>query len=262
MAIVDENYLQPWVIISYLLCLNLGRNNWLKLLAGIYFWSGFHKINPHFPLYWQDEYPQLSSTLLWSIGPIEAVMALCLCSKKFLLQKFALLFFLMMHLLIIATALMRQWNVVIIPWNIVMILLLLLILFTAKSKQNYFLKKIQTIIILFITIILPLLHLCTGRAIYFGWELYTELKPVHMVTTSSSSPLFKDNKILESSDQENSVIYLNDLCINTYNIPCYDFTTIKLNLCRKDKTIHFTISAPMRWKNDFTRSEENCLDLI
>lgn len=221
LVITDINRIQPWF---YLYILILSISDFIKsetdkirliklLMASVYFYSGWHKLNPEYfnsvidwfiqPFYTEKNFIYSFLTFTGSIIPlIEIACALALLSGKFV--KSALYSAIIIHFLILISTgpLGHSYNSVIWPWNIFMPTALFLA-FTSAEKENLLLylkntineKSVKTIFSILITIT-PFLNSFNLWPSYMSWNLY-------------------------SGNTENARMYLGEK-VSTYFSPAFD----------------------------------------
>lgn len=221
LVITDINRIQPWF---YLYILILSISDFIKsetdkisliklILASVYFYSGWHKLNPEYfnsvidwfiqPFYTETNLIYKVLFFIGSLIPIiEMACALALLSGIYV--KKAVYAAISIHLLILISTgpLGHNYNSVIWPWNIFMPIALFLS-FTSAENENLFLhfrkqiieKSLTTYFIFFISI-MPFLNSFNLWPSYMSWNLY-------------------------SGNTENARMYLGEK-VSTYFSPAFD----------------------------------------
>lgn len=200
----DQQRLQPWAYQYTVMLLVLGLFSWRRgdilgknkvlnisrfIVATIYFWSGFQKMNPVFittVFPWMvspiaNLFPYLGKTPFLIFGAlvplIEMAIGIGLITKKFRTVSVFMAICMCMFVLFTIGPWGHNWNSVVWPWNVT-ILLLVVILFIKSSTVSV--KDIlwnrgsrlhQMIIVLFG--IMPALYFFNVSDSYLSWSLYS-----------------------------------------------------------------------------------------
>jgi uncharacterized membrane protein YphA (DoxX/SURF4 family) len=239
LIITDINRIQPWFYL-YILILSISdfinseteKIRILKiLLASIYFYSGWHKLNPEYfnsvvdwfiqPFYSEKNFYYAVLKFTGNIIPIiEMACSLLLLSGRFVKQ--TIIIITLLHIFILASTgpLGHNYNSVIWPWNIFMPLALLLTFYEAENenlfhqvKNQVLEKSAKSYLILFI-IITPFLNSFNLWPSYMSWNLY-------------------------SGNTENAKMYLGEK-VSTYFSPAFD------NIIKDCYDAPYTIN-PKKW---------------
>lgn len=221
LVITDINRIQPWFYL-YILILSVSdfctsgtdKLRFIKiLLATVYFYSGWHKLNPEYfnsiidwfiqPFYSEKKLFYSALFFAGSLIPlIEMACALALISGRYVKQSIYAAITIHVLILISTGPIGHNYNSVIWPWNIFMPIALFLA-FTSAENENLFLyfkntvkqKSVITVFILFITI-MPFLNSFNLWPSYMSWNLY-------------------------SGNTENARMYLGEN-VNSYFSPAFD----------------------------------------
>jgi hypothetical protein len=209
-CLLDQNRLQPWEYqFIFLLFIYLSvkpefvRTLYLMLLAGLYTYSGLHKLNPDFiQVVWKDmichRYLQLdpSTSGRWmvqmagySIPVIELGAGLCLLAGERIRQQ-SLSVLIVMHLiiLIILGPIGIRHNVSVWPWNGVMMASLLILKFgTEKPSVSALKLSIPVYIVWAFWILLPAFSFIGLWDQYLSGNLYSGKLPRQSICIGDSS---------------------------------------------------------------------------
>lgn len=222
LIITDINRIQPWFYL-YLLIIGISdfivsvndKYRFLKILfSSVYFYSGWHKLNPSYfdfvidwfiqPFYTEKNFIYSTLFAAGSLIPlVEIACAIALLSGKYVKQ--AVYTIILIHVLILISTgpLGHNYNNVIWPWNIFMPVSLFL-LFYNSEKENLFLntksyvkeKNKKSIFLLYILFV-PFLNSFNLWPSYMSWNLFsgnTENARMYLGEKVSSyfSPAFDD----------------------------------------------------------------------
>lgn len=198
LIVTDINRIQPWVYlyiliigISDLFTNNTDRIRLIKfLLSSVYFYSGWHKLNPEYfnsvidwfiqPFYTEKNVFYSILYFTGSIVPIiEMACALALLSGRFIKMALCLATFIHLLILISTGPLGHSYNSVIWPWNIFMPIALYLAFYTTESenlfnylKLNFKVNTYKTALVLFL-LITPFLNSFNLFPSYMSWNLFS-----------------------------------------------------------------------------------------
>jgi uncharacterized membrane protein YphA (DoxX/SURF4 family) len=239
LIITDINRIQPWF---YLYIIILGIFDFVTtetnkilitkiLLASIYFYSGWHKLNPEYfnsvidwfiqPFYSEKNFYYSILKFIGSIIPlIEMACSLLLLSGKFVKQTIITISLIHIFILTSTGPLGHNYNSVIWPWNIFMPLALYLIFCKAENEnlfhqvKNQILEKTAKSYLILYVIFTPFLNSFNLWPSYMSWNLY-------------------------SGNTENARMYLGEK-VNTYFSPAFD------NIIKDCYDAPYTIN-PKKW---------------
>lgn len=212
----QQYYLLLIVIVSELLSCSLDQNRWqpwqyqylfmffvvwynrkqpihtiillLIIFASTYFYSGLHKINPHFiRLMWQSTFLekvlhlpnhwQQNNSLLrlgYMVPLFEMILGLSLLFKK--TRKPALVTAIVMHILLLCFIgpLGINYNKIVWPWNAAMVAFCIIILKNKNEIHNFKYAPINfNYIVILAWVVLPILNIWGYWDSYFSSSLYT-----------------------------------------------------------------------------------------
>lgn len=182
LLVLDQMRWQPWVFLYLLLLLpqlyceddHATIIYWRLVVAGVYFWSGVHKINPHFvtgdyqvalEFFFDQSFspPQgIARWLAYAVGIFESFIGIGLLFRT--TRVWALCAVVAMHLFIVIYVLLQEpaYDVIVVPWNVIMIILDIMLFgkFTTgsfdviKLKWKWWNLRMPTLIILNVGILL------------------------------------------------------------------------------------------------------------
>ena len=232
LALQDQIRWQPWLY-QYQLMLILyffyeakfvSKSNLLDsyriLIAGIYFWSGIHKINtgftekilPGFIGFEVHEWGYL-------IAAFEALLGIALFIKP--LRNYSLFGIWGMHLLIIYNLVFGNHNfdLVVLPWNIAMMIMSGMLFWNRDFSIFSFREGFVTKAVVFgLVLILPSLHFFGMWKAYMSFALFSgkETRAFLYVDEDLKSRFLPET--IEKFDQENR-IYLQSLSYSELRVP-------------------------------------------
>jgi hypothetical protein len=245
---------QPWVYVYLLMLLPylfqsddhdnaksiLNCSQWI--IAGVYVWSGIHKLNPNFL---DVTFTQLMSVLgietdwqnfkkIGYIPPfIEILIGIALLVPKF--RKIATYCAVIMHTLIFVyfSPIVLHYNSVVLPWNLAMIAFVLLLFWNRTdspflSIQNFRLASLRAIIIGLVWL-LPFLNTLGYWDHYLSFSFYSDKQPNFFIAIEKTQ-LQKIDKHLERyfanirGLQGGQVIEVNKWALSELNVPFYPET--------------------------------------
>lgn len=217
LALVDQNRLQPYFYQAFLSILAIvifpKKTDTKRVLYAVvlifvatYFWSGIQKANEEFYVQWLSALNKHFSFLpqwflqsfTYAVPWLEALMGVTLLFNK--TRKFAVLFILSMHSIIVFLLVYLDYPYNVIPWNIQNMISLVILFWglTTYSPFEFFFAQFdkQRVLILFFTFLLPLsnslfgfydhllsFHFFTAGLKYYKVEIGVELEdklPVHI----------------------------------------------------------------------------------
>lgn len=227
-----------WVLwLLYFNQKNLFQSTLVIFLAGIYFWSGFHKWNIHF---YAESYQWLmnlspmtrgltdSKWLSIILPALEALPALFILFPKS--RKIGIIWLILMHIYIIYFMTIVEWGKGVFIWNIFMILCLLFIWNFIESLSIFISKKnkFSIIILSFISIIIPLLFCFNLVSAELSYSMYCgRYTSGNMAFTSTD--INKLDKKYHSYLQPYQDFYILDM-------DYFGFKTYEAELCRTEFT--------------------------
>lgn len=185
---LDLMRLQPWVW-CYALVFTIGlfkaeRTAFILLLAGIYTWSGFNKIGPHFV---DDNYTWFCTAFSatknladykiigYAMAVAEMLLGLGLLWRK--TRRAAGLGLILMHLIIVVLLLKLDWNAVVIPWNLCLAAMLWLITRPDAEQVSLNLRERNRWLPLAFGWGTPLLYFAGLWPYSLSWQLYSNTQP-------------------------------------------------------------------------------------
>jgi len=194
LGLIDQMRWQPWVymhtlfIVAFLFPKKYKVNKlgyFSIILIGIYFWSGFHKLQPGFFEYIFNymviDFFNINLSNYSFVGYIVPIIEICialgLLFKK--TRKIAFWVAVMTHLVILAwlSPFFRNSNWVVIPWNLAMIFFLYFCFY--DENPNVFSNKKQKLtdyllpILALLVVCLPILQKFEKWPYYFSFHLYS-----------------------------------------------------------------------------------------
>lgn len=203
MCWVDVNQLQPWAFQYVIMIATLAfspdpEESFRLIMAGIYCWSGFHKLNPAFA---HDVFPNLlaggafapiipQAALLplsllggYTAGALEILIGVLVLSSHPLATGFSQA----MHAFILASVVPSgKLYLAIVPWNIACMILVTLLPKHRKVQDHAWNR-----VILVVCFIMPALFFCTHwYPVYASWNMFGGNTP--RAVFFSSSPGWDD----------------------------------------------------------------------
>lgn len=240
---LDLNRLQPWVWL-YLLVFSLaffgGREQQLRyLLAAVYFWSGFHKLTPYFA---EDNFQWFCSAFSFTeplghsptLGYAVAVFEMSLASG--LLWSRSRPFFkwiaigLHIIILLVISPLGHNWNLVIVPWNLVMMAFVWVSCANPRNKtepqpttQSPW--KSGQMILIALAWLSPALNILGLWPHTLSWQLYTNTQPEGTFYVNGP-PQFRSKQSEEvwkhfTTPSDSTRLYLDDWAMQTLRVPLF-----------------------------------------
>lgn len=222
LLITDINRMQPWVYL-YLLVLvireifkmQIEQLKWIKLLlASVYFYSGWHKLNPNYFYTVIDWFIQpfcsektTVCNILFYIGStiplFEMACGLAFLSGKLVKQAIGAVALIHLYILLLLSPIGQNYNTVIWPWNIFMLLATVIVFYNSENenlliyiknilRNEKHLKKLSVAFV----VVTPFLNSFNLWPSYLSWNLY-------------------------SGNTENAKLYLGDK-VHTYFSPAFD----------------------------------------
>lgn len=234
LIITDINRIQPWfylyiliiAISDFLLSVN-DKFRFLKiLLSSVYFYSGWHKLNPEYfnrvidwfiqPFCTEKNFIYSTLFAAGSLIPlVEITCAIFLLSGKYVKQ--AVYTIIVIHVLILISTgpLGHNYNNIIWPWNIFMPISLFLLFYNSDNDNlfyritSFFKEKNKKSIIIIVILSMPFLNSFNLWPSYMSWNLYsgnTENARMYLGEKVSSyfSPAF-DDIIKDCYDAPNTI---------------------------------------------------------
>ncbi|MEW6468913.1 MAG: hypothetical protein AB1458_08315 [Bacteroidota bacterium] len=252
-VLIDQNRLQPWYyqyLLMWLLLLFYPNksnaaaaegilNNFRLIICGIYFWSGMQKLNAEYfndtafwlmqPLehYLPVSWVNMLGYAAWAIGPFEICLAIGLLFAP--ARRFLLIPGILMHtyIILLMTPLGRDYNYVIIPWNLAMILFLLLLFsgkqeFTPRSILGS-VKSIPQRIVFLLIWIMPSLSFFGKWDSYLSASLYSgNSDNGYLYITDELMPQLPQEirrLILPDTATKMNYLYINNWSMEELNVP-------------------------------------------
>lgn len=249
MLVQDQMRWQPWVYIYLLLLLpylsssdNNGKevfNTLQWIIAGVYVWSGFHKLNVNFiegPFAqmvtdsgMDTDFSQIKK-LGYFIPLIEMLTGVALLVPRF--RKAGVCAAVMMHLFILFY--LSQWsaikNTVVYPWNTAMILFDLLLFLGVREASVFPVRHIRARPFMAIPVLLawifPLFNLWGYWDHYLSFSFYSN-KPCQYYIAVKESQIEEMDKRLQpyfvtmEGLKGSKVIDLNNWSLSELNVPFY-----------------------------------------
>jgi hypothetical protein len=222
LIITDINRIQPWFYL-YILIIGISdfilsvndKFRFLKILiSSVYFYSGWHKLNPEYfntvidwfiqPFYTEKNFIYSTLFAAGSLIPlVEIACAISLLSGKYAKQ--AVYTIIVIHVLILLSTgpLGHNYNNVIWPWNVFMPVSLFLLFYNSENEnlfqsiKSFVKEKNKKSIFLLFILIMPFLNSFNLWPSYMSWNLYsgnTENARMYLGEKVSSyfSPSFDD----------------------------------------------------------------------
>jgi hypothetical protein len=247
LAITDVNRLQPWfhqyfvmLLIFTILQRVKDQKSIVKclqlFLMGLYFWSGFHKINTNF---FEDVAPWMAKafgvsgilTFVCFLLPFaEIFVGVGLFFKQ--TRKTAMWAAIGIHFLalLILSPLGHNNNMVIWPWNIILPAIVFLLFY--KDQESFTLRNLLTgktaKLIVFLAWILPALHVFNLWPAYLSFNLYSG-------NTNNGVLYISDNikdllpEEISPSVRFNNTIQIKEWSANELKVPAYPEKQVYLN---------------------------------
>lgn len=209
----------------------------ILLLAGVYFWSGFHKWNIHF---YTESYQWLMDTMpitkgLYSVKwfsyilpALESIPAICIVFPK--TRRLGIYWLIAMHIYIISFMLYSNWGEAIVIWNLFMIMCLLYCLNFTENLSMY-IKKLNRYSISFISLIsvfIPFLFCFDLISSEFGYSMYCGRYTVGNIAFTPT-----DMNKLDKKYQSYLIPFQGFYLID---IDCFGFKAYDAELCRSEYT--------------------------
>ncbi len=292
----DQNRLQPWVYMYLLLLLpyTILRNDYEKLLlgccrmtvAGIYFWSGVHKLNNIFVdqgftsmlhrfLHINDA--NLIASLRpfgYAIGGIEIAIAVLLIFPRG--RRFGVWLALASHIFILVylSPLGISYNSVIYPWNVAMVLLVFALFYRTQEKIGLMGKtgiEWRLVPIAVVVWFFPLLNFAGYWDNYLSFSLYSYKTGSYFVAVADNAipkidQRYKKYFVQQGGINGGQLIDVNEWSIKELNVPMYPehrvFRTIAQAFCNTgvgDNSVYFI--EVERHNGVETRADLACGDL-
>lgn len=232
LTLLDINRLHPWFYLILwvnltLLVVPAGNPGMLRVLLallifGIYFWSGFHKLNPQFPksvLPWllepwglfQEGAP---SGIGYLLAVLEMAMPVLMLFHRTRWVGFSLLCGMHLMILIAIGPFGHNWNQVVWPWNIAMPVFAWLT-FVKADRPPFELPDVLRIqvfsgLMAIFVVFLPGLHSLGKWNGYLSWSLYSGRIPTAGILLEKefvpAMPPFIQNRFLESGPDYRSIL--------------------------------------------------------
>ncbi len=252
----DQLRLQPWFYMYLLLLIPVlyywqqEQHAYLKrycqlVIAGVYFWSGIHKIHPNFfelvlkPIlqfysglgnsFWINKF----STVSYLVPVLELSVGLSFVFLKWVQTAKKVVVVMHILLIIYLSPLGIAYNYVVIPWNVAMIFLVL---------KLYFIKRPVLLVGLLLVWFMPFLNFFGKWDYYPSFSLYSS-KPKSYFVKISSNDLKKKPRLnsclaygLYNND---SYLNLNSWCLLELNVPFYPQERLVAPLRKWLKTNNF-----------------------
>ena len=158
------------------------------VFVGTYFWSGFHKLNPHFAdqtFVWLMQIFELTTPLAdqtwaaYGLGCFELLLGVALLVSP--IRKLAVIMITVFHLGILTFLISDSWNPVVYPWNMGMILMVWLLFWKDSSttipilQTRAFRKLFPNLAIFLLFAILPFLQTFRAYPYNFSLGMYSAL---------------------------------------------------------------------------------------
>lgn len=280
----DVNRAHPWMIYFTLGWATLAVShqkdiqfsNLLRILTVfIYFWSGFHKINPNF---FEYAWPYLAEGLLgskiegtiwmqlgYAVPVIESGLAMALFFPKS--RKWAVLLLITMHLGILVSIgpTGQNWNLVVWPWNAIMIANLYFLF--AKEKSWMPVIKVQkwwySNLVILVFGLLPCLHIFHLWPPYLSWSIYSMKQSELLITVDKEGfdclPKELQNAKAEPGEGGLMTYYLLDWSTKSLKTPHFPhslvYDAVSKELCNCNSPGYLEIVERERhwkhWENEF-----------
>lgn len=203
--IQDQMRWQPWVYLYLLMLLPFlhhsqsGENKKAILIclqmviAGLYIWSGVHKVNPNFL---EATFGQLTKTfgielsqgwkkLGYALPLIEIGIGLFLLIPRF--RRVGIYGAVAMHVIVLLFLSPVVWhhNSVVYPWNIAMILFVFLLFWNNTDNLFYSVREIRSHLLMIVAVtlvwIFPILNLFGYWDHYLSFSLYSDKAPLFYI---------------------------------------------------------------------------------
>ena len=234
-CLLDLNRLQPWLWFGLLMftgqVTGVGLKGSLWVIAGMYCWSGFNKINPHFVSgnfpWFCDAFEAtkefgLQHWMGYSIAVLEMILGLGMLSAK--TRKLAAPSLIAMHVLIVIFLMKLQWNFVVIPWNVSLaVMLALIIKHNSESAQLKHLhwKMAPAIALAWLCPIIYFFHCWPYN---LSWQLYSNTQAEATFYVQDPSKI--ENQHLkelwpEVAFGEGTKLFLDDLSTKYLRVPMF-----------------------------------------
>ena len=215
LILLDLSRLQPWIF-HYLLLFGLFSFWSLKdsanqskildaarvLIASIYFWSGFQKLNTAFFL---EIFPWFTGPL-WSpfgdtgayavivigvfIPFVEMAFAIGLLTKRFRMISIVASFC-MLVLVIFTLTFVHDWNSVVWPWNVIIFLMVLVLFYKSDTNFPIIFKNLKksflALPLLIFCLLIPLGNIFGYSHHYLAWSLYSGRVPTAEIIASPTT---------------------------------------------------------------------------
>ncbi len=247
MCVLDVNRLQPWVWMSILVFGVVWLSDKDKeteifalrlLMAGIYFWSGFNKITPYFVegdfIWFLETFAFSRPVAQWPVlgyglALFELFFAFGLLWQRS--QRMTAFVVIGFHLCTVfyLGPLGRNWNQVVIPWNLgmaVLVYVLFLHLGHIRGNKPFWsacFSGFATVLIVTLVWLAPVLHFFGGWPHGLSWELYTNTqteltyyKPANaLYTTKHCDYLFSTFHF----EEDRTKMLIEDWALNDLKVP-------------------------------------------
>ena len=277
---------QPWVYLHFLFlipfCFNLKKQEkalayYQVILFGVYFWSGFYKLNTGFTnTIFVDSIRQIFninltkySNLGYLIAITEILTAIGLLFKP--TRKLASFIAIFTHFIILLwlSPFGGNSNSVIIPWNLMMIALIYFCFISDKDQISFSSIKFknQLHLIALTAIILPAFYSLGYWPYYFSFQLYSGQGKSFYISLADEDFFNQDEYFNNSCYNSAYINELNNIKLSTWsyralNVPTPSderiYTKIAEEICKQSTSAEFHISDKIIYtKNSKTFSCKN-----
>ncbi len=236
LAALDLNRLQVWMWmwcmfwLADIAVLNNKNHHYLHawIIAGMYAWSGLHKLTPWFSTnfdWFCAAFPvtqPLSGNLFLSYGAatFELLLAPMLLWPAFRRTGMALTIGLHLYILLVIGPLGYHWNIVVWPWNLVMIGLVWHFFNHQQAIRPRF--SIPGVLILVMVWIMPALNIWEQWPETLSWKMYSNTQREATVFSKNGLPCEKLQTIWQKRATDNQYLMIDDWSDEDLHVPAFN----------------------------------------
>lgn len=265
LCLLDQTRFQPWIYIYTLAMIGISivdlkkqqpdqlLNSCRLMFAGIYFWSGIHKLNWTysnlvFPWIAGETATRLAGAeFITSIAPagaiLEALMGVGLLFKPS--RPWALGACILLHLLLLLRLgpLSFGWNSVVWPWNATMIMLVTILFFNTReiaAKQIVVPKGVYHILVMLLTILCPALSYIGCWDFYPSFHLYSgdhQAAEIHLAPDVVKTLPDSLRRVVQEHPNGENTLHFEHWANACLNVPPYPeervYRAVSQSFCKK-----------------------------
>jgi uncharacterized membrane protein YphA (DoxX/SURF4 family) len=237
--LLDINRLQAWIWM-WLLLLLAYKHKWRGLptgawvLAGMYVWSGLHKMTTWFTDY---NYGFLCDAFAWTqplkpytglgyvVAAIEVLLGVGLLWPRS--RRVAAVGVIVMHLYIVAVLSPwgHNWNHVVIPWNLAMMALVVHFFWSLKSDPAPTAPSVasrrMTILLLLLTWVMPLFNSFRWWPESLSWKMYANTQPEATLYVPNGPPCTRHAALWNRYAEDGGYFALNNWAYHELQVPMF-----------------------------------------